>query len=85
MSFVCPEQADYEVKLNDFIDSKSLWYADNDEAVERLINHGMTKYEAEQYVGKTEKVCHYLNEHKGKVAFTHIKGKTITFGYKRRR
>lgn len=84
VSFVCPEQSDYDTKINDFIDSKSLWYSDVEEAVERLINHGMTKNEAESYVGKTNKICNYLENNKSEVAFIRFKGKTITFGWKRR-
>lgn len=84
VSFVCPEQSDYDTKINDFIDSKSLWYSDVEEAVERLINHGMTRNEAESYVGKTNKICNYLENNKSEVAFTRFKGKTITFGWKRR-
>lgn len=82
VSFVCPEQEDYDRKVNDFIASKILWYADTDEAVERLINHGMTRSEAEAYVGKTKKICEYLKENVGKAAFTCFKGKTITYGRK---
>lgn len=84
VSFVCPEQSDYDTKINDFIDSKSLWYSDVEEAVERLINHGMTRNEAESYVGKTNKMSNYLENNKSEVAFTRFKGKTITFGWKRR-
>lgn len=84
VSFVCQEQDDYKTKVNDFIDTKSLWYDDKNEAIERLVNHGMTKVEAEQYVNKSEKICEYLKKHDDEVAFTHFKGKTITFGWKRR-
>lgn len=82
VSFICPEQMDYDVKINDFIASKSLWYTNFDEAVERLINHGMTRSEAEIYIGKTKKVCEYLRENMGEAAFTYFKGKTITYGWK---
>lgn len=82
VSFVCPEQEDYDGKINDFIAAKSLWYSNADEAVERLINHGMTRNEAEAYVGKTKKICGYLEDNMGKTAFTCFKGKTITYGRK---
>ena len=84
VAFVCPEQSDYETRIDDFISSKKLWYSDNGEAIERLVNHGMTKKEAEVYVGKTALICEYLETNKGKAAFTSFKGKTITFGWKRR-
>lgn len=82
VSFVCPEQEDHDVKVDDFIASKSLWYKDTDEAVERLINHGMTKGEAEIYVGKSDKICSYIKNNREEAAFTQFKGKTITFGRK---
>lgn len=82
VSFICPEQNDYDIKVNDFIASKSLWYSNADEAVERLINHGMTRNEAETYVCKTKKICEYLKENIGEAAFTRFKGKTITYGWK---
>lgn len=83
VSFICNEQSDYDVKVNDFIASKSLWYQNSGEAVERLINHGMTRSEAEAYVGKTKKICEYLKANIGEVAFTRFKGKTITYGWKK--
>lgn len=82
VSFVCPEQADHDIKVDDFIASKSLWYSNADEAVERLINHGMTRSEAEAYVGKTNRICEYLKENRMEAAFTCFKGKTITYGWK---
>lgn len=84
VSFVCPEQEAYDTKMKDFIASKSLWYSDIDEAVTRLINHGMTRDEAEAYVGKSSKICEYIEKNQGTVAFTCFKGKTITYGWKRR-
>lgn len=82
VSFVCPEQENHDVKIDDFIASRSLWYKDTDEAVERLINHGMTKSEAETYVGKSDKICSYIKNNREEAAFTQFKGKTITFGRK---
>lgn len=83
VSFICPEQNDYDIKINDFIASKSLWYSNAGEAAERLINHGMTRNEAENYIGKTQKICEYLKENIGEAAFTRFKGKTITYSWKR--
>lgn len=85
VSFVCPEQEDYTTKIDDFIASKSLWYSDVDAAVERLVNHGMTRSEAVSYVGKNGQICEYLNTNKGVATFTCFKGKTITYGWKRRK
>ena len=84
VSFVCPEQENYDVKVDDFIASKRLWYSDQNEAIKRLINHGMTKKEAEEYIGKSAKICEYMEHNKGSVAFTCFKGKTITYGWKGR-
>lgn len=42
----------------------------------------MTRNEAEAYVGKTKKICGYLEDNMGKTAFTCFKGKTITYGRK---
>lgn len=83
VSFVCPEDDDYEIKVNHLIDSKSLWYTDHEKAIHTLINHGMTKNEAECYVKKNIDICDYLSSHRGEVSFTLFKGKTISFGYKR--
>lgn len=82
VSFVCPEQENYDTKINDFIKAQSLWYSDISETVKRLVNHGMTKKEAEAYAGKPQRLCEYFKENKGEAAFTCFKGKTITYGRK---
>ena len=82
VSYVCPEQDDYEKNINNFIKSKRAWYTDTSEAIERLINHGMTRREAHLYVGKSNGICEYLERNKGEVAYTQFKGKTITYGWK---
>lgn len=82
VSFICPEQKDHNQKINDFISSKNLWYSDIGEAAERLVNHGMTRSEAESYADRNHKICEYLKKHKESAALTQFQGKTITYGWK---
>ncbi len=84
VQFIYPEQPDYEISINNFIVHKESWYDDTDKAIERLINHGMTRQEAERYVNKSAEICEYVKSHKGKVSLTQFKGETITYGWNRK-
>ncbi|MCH5252276.1 MAG: methyltransferase domain-containing protein [Lachnospiraceae bacterium] len=81
MSFVCPEHGDYEQTVEDFVQQNSLWYQKQD-GTDRLMSHGMSRKEAENYLGRGEKIENYFSEHESEVSYLQFKGKTITFGYR---
>lgn len=83
VSFICPETEDYEQKVEDFICENGLWYDNIDKTVERLVNHGMKRNEAEEYVKKPHVIQEYFRSHRKEVKYTRFKGKTITFGWKK--
>ena len=84
VSFVCPEIRDYEQKVKDFVCQNELWYDNREKTLEILVNHGMKRDEAQKYVDKPQKIREYFEKHQGEVAYTLFKGKTITFGTKRK-
>lgn len=83
VKFVCPEQSDYDLAVDDFLAHKESWYTDIKSSIDVLVNHGMTRTEAEKYVYKSKDICDYIRTHKGEVSFTVFKGETISFGWKR--
>lgn len=81
MSFVCPETPGYEQMVEDFIQCNKAWYQDGNE-VERLMSHGMTRREAENYVQKGNTIARFCEEHSENVSYLNFRGKTIAFGWK---
>lgn len=81
VSFVCPEKEDYKQNVEDLLQQDVLWYYGSDE-IERLMSHGMSREEAEQYSQKGRVLAEYFSEHKEDVCYTWFRGKTITFGRK---
>lgn len=83
VSFVCPGTRDYKQQVEDFVCQNDLWYDNRAQAVERLVNHGMKRDEAERYVEKPQEIREHFERNKNEVSYTQFKGKTITFGRKR--
>lgn len=81
MSFVYPEMPEYEMVVDDFIGHHTAWYQDDDE-ISRLMSHGMTRKEAEQYMMRDRKVAEFCRENKSDVSYISFRGKTIAFGWK---
>ncbi|MCH5265171.1 MAG: methyltransferase domain-containing protein [Lachnospiraceae bacterium] len=82
VSFVTPQEEDYSNRKENFLQSNSTWYHEENEAVvERLVNHGMTREEAEAHCQREKVIEQYVETHE-KVRYTQCKGKMITFGYK---
>lgn len=81
VSFICPEQSDYEQSVGDFLRQNALWY-DGDNEVDRLVSHGMSRYEAERYSQKGKVIAEYFMGHQQDICYTQFRGKTITFGWK---
>lgn len=83
VSFVCPEQIDYNKKIDDYIAETSSWYLDSRAAITQLMIHGMAREEADAYVNRGKFISDYLEKNRGDVCYTHFKGKMITFGRKK--
>ena len=82
VEFVCPEQVDYHEKVGYFRNFYSSWYNDPEQAIKKLVNHGMTKIEAQKYIEKDNNICSYTDQHKDEITYSWFRGKTITFGKK---
>lgn len=81
VSFVYPEQDSYEQNVEDFLRENVLWY-DGESEVDRLVSHGMSRQEAENYSHKGKDIAKYFLDHKQEICYTLFRGKTITFGWK---
>lgn len=84
VSFICPEQAYYAQKKEDFISAENAWSekekTDRAGAVSHMVSKGMTRIEAENYLNREQKIETYLLEHED-ASYTRFRGKMISFGY----
>lgn len=81
MSFVCPETDNYDQIMEDFLQHHTSWYQDGNE-IDRLMSHGMTRSEAENYVGRGKEIAEFCQQNEPNTSYLSFRGKTITFGWK---
>lgn len=82
ISFFAPEQEDYAENIADMMDFNEMWYAEpENEVIERLMNHGMTRREALVYYQRGRDINEFLKENP-ETTITWLRGKVITFGRK---
>ncbi|MBQ8326431.1 MAG: methyltransferase domain-containing protein [Lachnospiraceae bacterium] len=82
VSFFSPDQADYEENINNMMEFNSLWYKEPEQdVIERLMNHGMTRIEALAYYQRGQEINDFLKDNP-KTTVTWLRGKLITFGRK---
>lgn len=86
VSFVHPETEDYEQTVEDFMEFNDWNYGLNESQLEKsiqyMMNHGMSRREADCFLRKSYVIADYFNRKKGTVSYTHFKGQMITFGRK---
>ena len=64
------------------MDFNEMWYAEpENEVIERLMNHGMTRREALVYYQRGRDINEFLKENP-ETTITWLRGKVITFGRK---
>lgn len=86
VSFIHPEAEDYSQSIEDFMEFNDWNYGlnekDLEESVQYMMNHGMSRKEADKFLCKSHLVAEFFNQRKGSVCYTHMLGKMITFGRK---
>lgn len=75
-------------KILDSIIKGSHWTEEkNDQeiadSIKYLMNHGMSKLEAEQYCYKQNEITRFIKEHQTNLSMTKMLGQMITYGWKR--
>ncbi|MBA4688831.1 MAG: class I SAM-dependent methyltransferase [Candidatus Galacturonibacter soehngenii] len=53
------------------------------DSIKYLMNHGMSKLEAEQYCYKQNEITRFIKEHQSNLSMTKTLGQMITYGWKR--
>jgi hypothetical protein len=86
VSFIHPEIEDYNQTVEDFIEFNDWNYGLDEEELEKnvqyMMNHGMSRKEADNFLRKSYVIADYFKENKAQVSYTHFNGKMITFGRK---
>lgn len=82
VSFFSPDQTDYDKNISNMMEFNALWYNESEqEVIERLMNHGMTRREALSYYQRGQEINDFLKNNP-KATVTWLRGKLITFGRK---
>ncbi|WP_394527374.1 class I SAM-dependent methyltransferase [Lacrimispora sp. JR3] len=86
VSFVHPEAEGYEQLMEDFMESNGWNHGSNETQLEKsteyMINHGMSRKEADSFLHKNLLIADYMKRNKGNISYTHLIGSMITFGRK---
>lgn len=86
VSFIHPETLDYEQTVEDFMEYNDWNYGLDEEEFEKsvqyMMNHGMSRKEADNFLRKCYVTADYFKGNKGQVSYTHYNGEMITFGRK---
>lgn len=86
VSFVYPGDVDYAQKVEDFIEYNGWnepWNeASSEKNIQYLMNHGMSRKEADQFQRKNVLLSNYFRLHKNDVSYTQFYGMMITYGRK---
>ncbi len=86
VSFVSPEMEDYQQTIEDFMEFNDWNQGINEiqleKSIQYMINHGMSRKEADCFLRKNYVIADYFKQNNGNVSYTHFIGKMITFGRK---
>ncbi len=86
VNFISPECIDYTEEVADFIDSHEFCkHKTNDQqtlVIERFMNHGMDRKDAEHYCNKQNKITEFMCQNQKTLTFTHFYGLLISYGIK---
>lgn len=86
VTFLEPEQQDYNELLNDMIKAEH-WKEEKtdmqiEEKVSYFMNHGMNRKEAEDYCRQQNSIARYLKSCNGEASLTKVTGVMISYGWK---
>ncbi|PPK80043.1 helix-turn-helix protein [Lacrimispora xylanisolvens] len=86
VNFISPEHADYAEEVAAFIDAHELCEYKTGEqqalVVERLMNHGMDRKDAEYYCYKQNKITEFICRNQKSLTFTQFYGLHFSYGIK---
>ncbi|MDW2797714.1 methyltransferase domain-containing protein [Clostridium boliviensis] len=84
VSFISPESYNYNEKMTDFIQAQEFYEHKTDawrtRAIDRFMNHGMDRKDAEHYCNKQNNITDYIYHNRETLAYTHLYGLLISFG-----
>ena len=84
ISFISPESYNYNEKMTDFIQAHEFYENKTDawrtRAIDRFMNHGMDRKDAEHYCNKQNKITDFIHHNRETLAYTHLYGLLISFG-----
>lgn len=84
--YVSPEMQNYEEMVQDFIDingfDKSFNASNREDTIEFLMNRGVDRSQAENYIQKQATIVEYFRKTNNRKSFLKVQGLLITFGRK---
>lgn len=87
VSFVSPQRAGYEENLNSLLTEKKWDKAISSEVeekvIQRFLNHGMDRKEAENYCRKQRKIQSFIEKNKDDLTYLQCRGLLISYGWKK--
>ena len=87
VEFIYPNQSDYNKIINDFIISNEIQkYTDmnyDEDTIDRFINHGLDRIEAESHCKRERKISSFIHENMNILNIVKLRGLLISFGVKK--
>lgn len=89
VSFVTPDKIDYTESVGNLLAEKQWEKAcsaeEEEQIIQRFINHGMDRKEAENYCRKQRKIQAYIEKNKENLTYLQWRGLVISYGWKTER
>lgn len=86
VSFVSPGKDDYEESVNSLLAekewNKAVSAEDEEETIQKFLNHGMDRKEAESYCRKQRKIRAFVEKHREDLTYLQWRGLVISYGWK---
>lgn len=87
VEFIYPNQLDYNINIDDFIISnaikKDINMIDDENTIDRFMNHGLDRFEAELHCKREHKISNFFNENMNNLSIVKLRGILISFGVKK--
>ena len=82
VSFVYPGSVEYAQTVEDFIEYNGWNEVSSEKNIQYLMNHGMSREEADRFQRQNVLLSDYFRQHKNDVSYTQFYGMLITYGRK---
>lgn len=87
VSFVSPQKADYAESVGSFLEEKGWKKAavmeEEERTIQKFLNHGMNREEAESYCRKQRKIQSFMEKNRQNLSYLHCRGLLISYGWKK--